>query len=159
MKKFLLILSIALTCITATADEPVDTSALRRRVFSAKLDELTQQLNLTAEQRRQLVSVYRDYNADMRAIWDTRRVRSCAPSSPEESAAALKHRYDRQKQALDIRIKYIDQLVTFLSAEQLWRFFEVENAIQKRINERKRKSRSDDDNNHTYYQRLLSTEQ
>lgn len=137
MQRIVLITTAIIVWIATVAQEPVDTASLRRRVFTAKLNELTTQLDLTLEQRRALVPIYRDYSADMRALLGNKPQRGAAPATTAEATEALRLRYARQKQVIDLRIKYIDRLATILTPEQLWRFFDVENSIQRRINERK----------------------
>ncbi len=137
MRRIVLLTAAIIVWIAAAAQEPVDTASLRRRVFTAKLNELTTQLDLTPEQRRSLVPIYRDYSADMRALLGNKPQRGAAPATTAEATEALRLRYARQKQVIDLRIKYIDRLATILTPEQLWRFFDVENSIQRRINERK----------------------
>ena len=46
----------------------------------------------------------------------------------------------RQQQAQAIRLRYVDEFSTVLSASQVSRFFEVENDIQKKLLQRRQRA-------------------
>ena len=55
----------------------------------------------------------------------------------EEKLARTKKRMECQQQAQALRLKYLDEFATVLSAEQVNKFFQVEHNIQKKLKDRK----------------------
>ena len=56
----------------------------------------------------------------------------------EQKLQLTKHRMERQQQAQAIRLKYIDEFATVLTAQQVSRFYEVEGQIQRKLMNRRR---------------------
>ena len=51
----------------------------------------------------------------------------------KERLELTKRKMQRQQQAQAIRLRYVDEFTTVLSASQVSRFFEVESEIQKKL--------------------------
>ena len=65
------------------------------------------------------------------------RSRQSKPTTDEERLARTQQRMERQQQAQAVRLKYVDEFSTALTAQQVSKFFEVENNMQKKLMERR----------------------
>lgn len=135
MKQFLITMLLTLVAVTSAAQSHrADT--LNERVFDAKVREMVYRLNITDEQKPKFVSIYRRYSEEMIAAWGEHQ-RPSRPTTTEAAAALQKRRLERQQRAQAIRMKYIDEFAKVLNASQLNQFFDVENAIQKKLKARR----------------------
>lgn len=110
------------------------------RLFDAKVCEITNRLNLSAEQVKQFRPVYEKYNKAMISAWGNKEKPQKAATS-EEVSAQLKQRMERQQRAQEIRIEYADKFAKVLTPEQLQKFYKVENSIQNKLRARKNKGK------------------
>lgn len=65
--------------------------------------------------------------------------RPSKPLTDEERLELTKRKMQRQQQAQTIRMRYVDEFSTVLSAGQVSRFYEVESEIQKKLMQRRRR--------------------
>ena len=113
-----------------------DAQKINERYFQAKVSELALRLEMTETQKTKFIPIYRRYSEEMRATIGVRQ-RPTKPLTDEERLELTKRKMQRQQQAQAIRIKYIDEFSTILSASQVSRFFEVESEIQRKLMERR----------------------
>jgi Spy/CpxP family protein refolding chaperone len=119
-------------------------AAINEKFFQAKVSEVAQRLEMTDEQRAKFEPVYRRYNNEMRALWGRHPKRHRSeygqrePLTDEQKLQLTKRRMERQQQAQAIRLKYIDEFATVLTAQQVSRFYDVEGQIQKKLMDRRR---------------------
>ena len=130
------VLSI-LFCLMAISGMAQKHGSFNERLFNAKVAEITYQLHLTDKQVSDFRPIYMQYNKDMIAAWGTEENMAEPAKTSEEAAALVKHRMARQQRAQEIRMNYTDKFAKVLSANQLQKFYKVENGIQKRLRERK----------------------
>ena len=116
-----------------------DAQKINERYFQAKVSELALRLEMTETQKTKFIPIYRRYSEEMRATVGIRQ-RPTKPLTDEERLELTKRKMQRQQQAQAIRIKYIDEFSTILSASQVSRFFEVESEIQRKLMERRQGS-------------------
>jgi hypothetical protein len=74
----------------------------------------------------------------MRAVLVIKQ-RPSKPLTDEERLELTKRKMQRQQQAQTIRMRYVDEFSTVLSAGQVSRFYEVESEIQKKLMQRRRR--------------------
>ena len=74
----------------------------------------------------------------MRAVLVIKQ-RPSKPLTDEERLELTKRKMQRQQQAQTIRMRYVDEFSTVLSAGQVSRFYEVESEIQKKLRQRRRR--------------------
>ena len=122
-----------MTTIFASAQ---DAQKINERYFQAKVSELALRLEMTETQKTKFIPIYRRYSEEMRATVGIRQ-RPTKQLTDEERLELTKRKMQRQQQAQAIRIKYIDEFSTILSASQVSRFFEVESEIQRKLMERR----------------------
>ena len=113
-----------------------DAQKINERYFQAKVSELALRLEMTETQKTKFIPIYRRYSEEMRATIGVRQ-RPTKPLTDEERLELTKRKMQRQQQAQAIRIKYIDEFSTILSASQVSRFFEVESEIHRKLMERR----------------------
>lgn len=66
-----------------------------------------------------------------------------APKTDEERLARTKERMERQQKAQAIRLRYVDEFATVLTADQVSRFFDIEHKIQQKMMDRRRHHKGD----------------
>ncbi len=140
MKQTFFTMLLFLTAITATAQEQ-KSNEINEKYFNAKVSELVYRLDISDEQKTKFIPIYRKYNDEMRSIMGPRmkkKLKDGNKLTDEEKLARTKQRMERQQQAQAIRLKYIDEFSTVLSAQQVNKFYEVENKIQKKLMDRRK---------------------
>lgn len=136
----MLLLLVTLIGLTAAAQDKKEGS-LNERLYKAKVRELVYRLHITPEQQKKFEPIYRSYCEEMSALWAERK-RPIKPSTSSDAASIAKRKMEMQQRAQGIRMKYIDQLATVLTPNQVEHFFEVESVIQKKLKEKRDQARS-----------------
>lgn len=140
MKQTFFTMLLFLTAITATAQEQ-KSNEINEKYFNAKVSELVYRLDISDEQKSKFIPIYRKYNDEMRSVMGPRMKKKFKEGNKltdKEKLARTKQRMERQQQAQAIRLKYIDEFSTVLSAQQVNKFYEVENKIQKKLMDRRK---------------------
>lgn len=134
MRQFIITILVMLT-VTASAQDSVK---INERYFQAKVSELALRLEMTDSQKSRFVPIYRRYSEEMRAVLVIKQ-RPSKPLTDEERLELTKRKMQRQQQAQTIRMRYVDEFSTVLSAGQVSRFYEAESEIQKKLMQRRRR--------------------
>ena len=134
MRQFIITILVMLT-VTVSAQDSVK---INERYFQAKVSELALRLEMTDSQKSRFVPIYRRYSEEMRAVVVIKQ-RPSKPLTDEERLELTKRKMQRQQQAQTIRMRYVDEFSTVLSAGQVSRFYEVESEIQKKLMQRRRR--------------------
>ena len=134
MRQFIITILVMLT-VTVSAQDSVK---INERYFQAKVSELALRLEMTDSQKSRFVPIYRRYSEEMRAVVFIKQ-RPSKPLTDEERLELTKRKIQRQQQAQTIRMRYVDEFSTVLSAGQVSRFYEVESEIQKKLMQRRRR--------------------
>lgn len=124
----------------AAAAQNKKSNEINEKLFDAKVSELVYRLDMSDDQKQKFIPIYRRYNQDMRAAWGERQ-KPAKATTDEERLARAKQRMERQQRAQSVRLKYIDEFATVLSAKQVNQFFEAEGKIQKKLMDRKNHKR------------------
>ena len=135
MKKMMMIMLLGLTTLMAAAQTDKG-SAINEKFFAAKMSELVYRLDMTDEQKVKFEPIYRRYCEELKGLWCNRKHRGKALTD-EERLAVTKQKLERQERAQAIRLKYLDEFATVLTAQQVSRFYEVEKSMQKKLQDRK----------------------
>ncbi len=135
MRQFVITLLLMLA-VSASAQDAVK---INERYFQAKVNELALRLEMTESQKKKFVNIYRRYSEEMRAAVGVKQ-RPTQPLTDEERLEMTRRKMQRQQQAQAIRLRYVDEFSTVLSASQVSRFFEVENDIQKKLLQRRQRA-------------------
>lgn len=136
MRQYIITLLLMLFTASASAQ---NTQKLNERYFQAKVRELTMRLDMSDSQKEKFVPIYRRYSEDMRTTVGEYK-KPAKPLTNEERLALTKRKMERQQQAQSIRMKYVDEFATILSADQVSRFFEVEYEIQRKLMQRRQQA-------------------
>ena len=139
-KRIMLLLLVTLIGLTTAAQDKKEGS-LNERLYKAKVRELVYRLHITPEQQKKFEPIYRSYCEEMSALWAERK-RPIKPSTSSDAASIAKRKMEMQQRAQGIRMKYIDQLATVLTPNQVEHFFEVESVIQKKLKEKRDQAHS-----------------
>lgn len=135
MKQMMTILLMGLMVTTAAAQKQKG-NEFNQKLFDAKVSELVYRLDMTDEQKAKFIPVYRRYNEEMRAAWGERK-KPQKPITDEERLTLTKQKMERQQRVQAVRMKYVDEFSTVLTASQVSRFYDVESKIQKKLMDRK----------------------
>ena len=125
-----------MTSVIASAQ---DAQKINERYFQAKVSELALRLEMTDSQKSKFIPIYRRYSEEMRATVGVKQ-RPTKALTDKERLELTKRKMQRQQQAQTIRLRYVDEFTTVLSASQVSRFFEVESEIQKKLMQRRQQS-------------------
>lgn len=132
MKNLIMTLALCLACMSGMAqkcDKSAKCDKFDAKFMEAKVAEMTSRLKLTDEQATAFRPVYEEYNNAMAAAW-----KECkeAKIDTTDACACVKAKLERQKKAIEIRIAYTDKFAKVLSGEQLRKFYNAENDIQRK---------------------------
>lgn len=134
MRQIMITLLLILVSTTLSAQ---DAQKLNERYFQAKVKELAMRLKMTDEQKAKFIPMYRDYSEKMRAVVGEYK-KPTKPLTDQERLALTKQKLERQQQAQSIRMKYVDEFSTILTAQQVSQLFEVESEIQRKLMQRRK---------------------
>ncbi len=166
MRQIALSIMLMFVALTATAQDKKG-EALNEKFFDARVGELVYRLDMTEEQKTKFTPIYRRYTEEMLSVmgphkkgdWkkkgdkklgdkkqgekkvgndkdgETRQQRK--QLTEEEKLNRMKLRMEKQKQAQDIRLKYLDEFSKILTAKQVNKLYEVENKMQKKLKDRR----------------------
>ena len=160
MKQAILTILFLFTAAVASAQQKEDEN-FSKRLFEARLAEISLRLNLSDEQKNKFAPIYEQYCHEMSELRGRSREghrpmrpgmkpgmkpnmrpdRNERPEGKENISDAdkvkhMKERMERQKKAQEIRLNYADKFATILTDKQLLEFFEVENGIQEKLQKR-----------------------
>jgi hypothetical protein len=143
---------LAIVAMTATAQDKKG-DEIHEKFFDARVRELVYRLDMTDDQKAKFTPIYKRYCEEMRGLMcpamkhkkDMKGMKEMKEKqkgerkqlTDEEKLARIKKRMERQQQAQAIRLKYLDEFATVLSAHQVNKFFDVEGKMQKKLMERK----------------------
>ena len=152
MKKYLFMIAIAAISLAANAQpanntgNKQDNADANERFFQVKCQEMVDKLELTDDQQKQFIPLYREYNDAMRAVMPKRERGKQEPATTAlEEATRIKTRLNGQKAALDVQISYIDKFANVLTAKQLHKFLQIERKIQQKVMSHRGRNHGDGD--------------
>lgn len=164
MKKTLLILMLVFSS-AAQAQKPGG-KEFEQRLYEARLAEVCLRLELTDETKERFAPVYEQYCNDLHALRPKsmpqkppkmkagEEGRQKGPGMPRhkggmgkpsknkpdmtdaEKLKGIKGRMEAQQRAQEIRLTYMEKFSTILTDNQLVKFYEVEEDIQRKLHER-----------------------
>ena len=153
MKRSLILIAMMLVAFTAYAQDKKDQDP-KERFFQARVKEMVYRLNITDEQKPEFVKVYKAYSDAMREAMgpmpkrdgmkkSERPKADASQAKPErkkitkeEAVKMEKAKVERQMNAQEVKLKYIDEFAKVLEPEQLVRFSGVEQQIQQKLRTR-----------------------
>lgn len=165
MKKITLLLLVSVLSIGAKA-QPSGGKEFARRLVEARLAEMCLRLELSDEAKDRFIPVYEQYCKDLQAIrpkpmpqkspkmksgeagrqkgtgmqhtkGEMTKKGNLKPSmSDAEKVKNIKNMMEAQHQAHELRLVYMEKFSAILTDNQLVRFYEVEDDIQRRLHER-----------------------
>ena len=150
MKQLMMTMLLAIVAMTATAQDKKG-DEIHEKFFDARVRELVYRLDMTDDQKAKFTPIYKRYCEEMRGLMGMKGMKGMKEMkemkekqkgekkqlTDEEKLARIKKRMERQQQAQAIRLKYLDEFATVLSAHQVNKFFDVEGKMQKKLMERK----------------------
>ncbi len=124
---YLLLAVIALPVLAQTDK----TRHFNQRLFDAKVEQIARSLNMSEEKKERFAPIYKEYSEEMIKTWNE------LVSHSDDEMEQMKFSLRRQEQSQAIRLKYTDRFATVLSADEIRKFYQVENEIQKRLKARR----------------------
>ncbi len=144
MKQMIITMLLAIVAMTANAQDQKG-NEINEKFFNAKVSELVYRLDISDDQKAKFIPIYRSYSEEMRKVMGPRvkqKTDERKKLTEEEKLTRTRQRMERQQQAQSIRIKYLDEFSKVLNAQQVNKFFEVENKIQKKLMDRRKHSKN-----------------
>ncbi len=102
-----------------------------QRLFDAKVAQIARSLNMSEEKKERFAPIYKEYSEEMIKMWNE------LVSHSDDEIEQMKFSLRRQEQSQAIRLKYTDRFATVLTADEIRKFYKVENEIQKRLKTRR----------------------
>ena len=112
-------------------------SNLNQRLFEAKVSDLAKRMRLTDQQVADFKPIYAQYSKEMRATLAKPKSHKHPNLTTAEAAEQLKQRLTRQRNAQEVRIKYVDEFAKVLEPAQLFVLYMCEDHIQAKILKRR----------------------
>ena len=131
MKKIIFLATFIILATSTIADDQQNKD-LDERIFDARVKQMSLTLQLTEAQKARFVPIYQRYTTEMRKVL-TSANHERQSEDAKQQAIIIKERLNRQKHAIDIQSKYIDEFAQVLDAKQLRRFLETERRISKKV--------------------------
>lgn len=163
MRKTIFLLLMLVIACGATAQKP-GSGDFAHRLFEARLAEVCLRLGLSDEMKEKFAPIYEQYCNDLQALrpkpmpqkgskmHPAEGGKQRRPSEPHpkdgmppmrkegmtdaEKVKGIKGRMEAQHRAQEIRLAYLEKFSAILTDNQLVKFYEVEEDIQKRLHER-----------------------
>lgn len=107
------------------------TRSFSQRLFNAKVEHIAKALNMSDKKKAAFLPIYKSYSEEMIKLWNE------LVSNSKDEMEQLKFSMRRQEKSQAIRLKYTDLFAKVLSAEEIRKFYQVENNIQQRLKEKK----------------------
>lgn len=141
MKRIVMMISLALICVTSVMAQPKKLSGEdKERLFNAKVQMMQEKLDLTESQMPDFMDVYKDYNEAISKIIPPKPERPTAGEelTSEQAYEKIMRQLKFKKDILDVQEEYIGKLKQILTPKQLMRFLKVEQMVQMSILDHKR---------------------
>ncbi len=131
MKHILFFLFTLLAAIPSSAQTQASDS-LQNRFLETKVQEISNRLQFTDDQKAQFTPVYRRYTEAMIAACDGYQ-KPVHPSTSQEAAANIRKHLEVQQRLHGIRLRFVDEFAAVLNPQQMSRLFSLENMVQRKV--------------------------
>jgi hypothetical protein len=129
LKINLLAVLVLFLCTMATAQDKQQRMS-REQLAEKQAKHIAHELALDETTTRQFVETYCAYQQEMWALGPRHNAKA---ENEEEAEQAIKERFERSQQLLDLREKYYEEYSKFLTQKQIQRVYELERQAMNRL--------------------------
>lgn len=129
LKINLLAVLVLFLCTMATAQDKQQRMS-REQLAEKQAKHIAHELALDETTTRQFVETYCAYQQEMWALGPRHNAKA---ENEEEAEQAIKERFERSQQILDLREKYYEEYSKFLTQKQIQRVYELERQAMNRL--------------------------
>ena len=116
-------------CIMATAQDPQQRMS-REQLAEKQAKHIAHELAFDEATTQQFIETYCAYQQE---VWALGPRPKAEPANDEEAEQAIRERFERSQQILDLREKYYEEYSKFLSQQQIQRVYELERQAMNRL--------------------------
>ena len=139
LKINLLAVLVLFLCTMATAQDKQQRMS-REQLAEKQAKHIAHELALDETTTRQFVETYCAYQQEMWALGPRHNAKA---ENEEEAEQAIKERFERSQQLLDLREKYYEEYSKFLTQKQIQRVYELERQAMNRLEKHHRHGHKD----------------
>lgn len=129
LKINLLAVLVLFLCTMATAQDPHQRMS-REQLAEKQAKHIAHELAFDETTTQQFVETYCAYQQE---VWALGPRQKPEPTNDEEAEQAIKERFERSQQILDLREKYYEEYSKFLTQKQIQRVYELERQAMNRL--------------------------
>ena len=116
-------------CTMATAQDPQQRMS-REQLAEKQAKHIAHELAFDETTTQQFIETYCAYQQE---VWALGPRQKPEPTTDEEAEQAIKERFERSQQILDLREKYYEEYSKFLTQKQIQRVYELERQAMNRL--------------------------
>ena len=141
LKVNLMALLVLMFCTMGTAQDKQDKKQRmsREQLAEKQAMHIAHELAFDEATTKQFVETYCAYQQE---VWALGPKQKAEPTNDEEAEQAIKQRFERSQQILDLREKYYDKYNKFLTPSQIQQVYKLERQVMNRLNKRHGKGNS-----------------
>ena len=121
-------------CTMATAQDHQQRMS-RERLAEKQAKHIAHELAFDETTTQKFIESYCAYQQE---VWALKPRHKSEPTNDEEAEQAIKERFERSQQILDLREKYYEEYSGFLTQKQIQRVYELERQAMNRLEKRYR---------------------
>ena len=129
LKINLMAVLVLVFCTMATAQDPHQRMS-REQLAEKQAKHIAHELAFDETTTQQFVETY---CANQQEVWALGPRQKPEPTNDEEAEQAIKERFERSQQILDLREKYYEEYSKFLTQKQIQRVYELERQAMNRL--------------------------
>jgi len=130
LKINLMALLLLVFCATGTAQDHHQRMS-REQLAEKQAKHIAQELAFDEATTQQFVETFCAYQQEMWALGPQHKAE---PTNDEEAEQAIKERFERSQQILDLRQKYYKEYSKFLTQSQIQQVYKMERQVMNRLN-------------------------
>ncbi|MCR5659930.1 MAG: hypothetical protein K6G25_11480 [Bacteroidales bacterium] len=129
LKINLMVVLMLVFCTMATAQDPQQRMS-REQLAEKQAKHIAHELAFDETITQQFIETYCAYQQE---VWALGPKHKSEPTNDEEAEQAIKERFERSQQILDLREKYYEEYSKFLTQKQIQRVYELERQAMNRL--------------------------
>lgn len=139
--KFNLMAVLVLMFCTTGAAQDRQQRMSREQLAEKQAKHIAQELSFDDATTQQFIETYCAYQQEVWALGP--RLQQNESENDEEAEQAIKERFERSRQILDLREKYYEEYSKFLTQQQIQQVYKQERKVMSHLNKNRRKGKSD----------------
>ena len=125
LKINLMVVLMLVFCTMATAQDPQQRMS-REQLAEKQAKHIAHELAFDETTTQQFIETYCAYQQE---VWALGPRQKAEPTNDEEAEQAIKERFERSQQILDLREKYYDEYSKFLTPSQIQQVYKMERQV------------------------------